>query len=126
MLNRKNINIHGICSLDYYYNSMNLIEHHQGPQQYFIFSDDIDWCKSNLAINNATYVNSSEDRIPHEDIYLMSLCSNNIIANSTFSWWGAWLNNNKHKFITAPKKWFADQKLQSQSHDIVPKSWKRV
>jgi hypothetical protein len=56
--------------------------------KYFVFSDDIKWCKENLKINSVIYVDSEEERDPCEDIYLMSLCRHNIIANSSFSWWG--------------------------------------
>lgn len=75
----------------------------KNQMKYIIFSDDISWCKKNLIIKNSIYVNSKETRIPHEDIHLMSLCNNNIIANSSFSWWGAWLNKNEDKIVIAPK-----------------------
>ncbi len=74
---------------------------------FFVFSDDISWTKENLIIENALYINNKS--IPHEDIYLMSLCKHNIIANSSFSWWGAWLNKNDYKTVIAPKKWFVDK-----------------
>lgn len=125
-INSKNINIHGSCDIVYYLNAIKYLEEKIEDINYFIFSDDIEWVKENLAIKNAIYVYSKEKRIPHEDIYLMSLCKNNIIANSSFSWWGAWLNKNEKKIVIAPKRWFVDDKLESQSKDIVCESWIRI
>lgn len=125
-LSTKNSSIHGGCSLDYYQDAINHINSKTNKSRYFIFSDDMDWVKSNLKIENAIYMESSEQRIPHEDIYLMSLCNNNIIANSTFSWWGAWLNQHTDKCVVVPKTWFADNKLDSQAGDIVCDKWIRV
>ena len=125
-VNSKNINIHGACDIEYYKKAMKYLEEKVENINYFIFSDDIEWVKENLAIQNAIYIDSKEKRIPHEDIYLMSLCKNNIIANSSFSWWGAWLNQNENKIVIAPKRWFADDKLESQSKDIVCESWVKI
>ena len=125
-VNSTNINIHGACDIEYYKKAMKYLEEKVVNINYFIFSDDIEWVKENLAIQNAIYIDSKEKRIPHEDIYLMSLCKNNIIANSSFSWWGAWLNQNEKKMVIAPKRWFADDKLESQSKDIVCESWVRI
>ena len=125
-VNSKNINIHGACDIEYYKKAMKYLEEKVVNINYFIFSDDIEWVKENLAIQNAIYIDSKEKRIPHEDIYLMSLCKNNIIANSSFSWWGAWLNQNENKIVIAPKRWFADDKLESQSKDIVCDSWVKI
>jgi len=125
-VNSTNINIHGACDIEYYKKAMKYLEEKVENINYFIFSDDIEWVKENLAIQNAIYIDSKEKRIPHEDIYLMSLCKNNIIANSSFSWWGAWLNQNEKKMVIAPKRWFADDKLESQSKDIVCESWIRI
>lgn len=125
-VNSTNINIHGACDIEYYKKAMKYLEEKVVNINYFIFSDDIEWVKENLAIQNAIYIDSKEKRIPHEDIYLMSLCDHNIIANSSFSWWGAWLNQNEKKMVIAPKRWFADDKLESQSKDIVCESWVKI
>jgi len=125
-LDSKFFNVHGICDLEYYLNSIRYLVDNYGECNYFIFSDDIDWCKNNLKINNAFYIDSSEARIPHEDMYLMSLCNYNIIANSSFSWWAAWLNKNSSKVSIAPKQWFADSKLQKQTKDLFCEDWIKI
>jgi hypothetical protein len=90
----------------------------------FVFSDDIEWCKKTLRLPLATvYIDrSSEGPRASYHLQLMSMCRNNIIANSTFSWWGAWLNENPHKIVIAPKRWFA----QEVNEDIVPVRWMRM
>jgi hypothetical protein len=117
--------IHGECTFDYYLRSMDFMHKKIGDNiKYFIFSDDMEWVKGNFEVVNAIYVENVE--LPHEDIYLMSLCSHNIIANSSFSWWGAWLNNNNNKMVVAPKKWFNDVRLLEQSKGIVCDSWVKL
>ena len=123
MANDINVKIHGVCSVEYYNNAIEYLKNKLGEVNYFIFSDDFEWCRSNLKIDNAIFVESDEHRIAHEDIYLMSLCDHNIIANSTFSWWGAWLNDNVSQISIAPMEWFKDKKYQKQSQDIVPNRW---
>lgn len=123
MANDINVKIHGVCSVEYYNNAIEYLKNKLGEVNYFIFSDDFEWCRSNLKIDNAIFVESDEHRIAHEDIYLMSLCDHNIIANSTFSWWGAWLNDNESQISIAPMEWFKDKKYQKQSQDIVPNRW---
>ena len=85
----------------------------------FIFSDDISWCKENLKYKNCIFVENNTDVF---DLIAMSLCNNNIISNSSFSWWGAWLNENPNKIVIAPKKWFGSGRNLS-SKDIIPKNW---
>jgi len=87
------------------------------PLKFFVFSDDIAWCKRNFMIN-ATFVENTQ-KDGWKDMLLMSKCKHNIIANSTFSWWGAWLNENPNKIITAPKNWVANVKTDL----ITPKEW---
>ena len=121
--NSINVNIHGVCRLDYYQRAIEYLKNRYDNVKFFIFSDDIDWVRGNMKLENVVYVNNIKHRLPHEDIYLMSLCSHNIIANSSFSWWGAWLNQNDEKIVVAPKKWFADNALQAHSDDIYCRNW---
>jgi len=74
---------------------------------FFIFSDDLAWAKKNIIDEHIVFVEHSEDSDYSDwmDMYLMSICKHNIIANSLFSWWGAWLNVNKDKVVVAPLKW---------------------
>ena len=84
--------------------------------KYFVFSDDIVWCKENLNIlSNAHYIDWNNNDESWIDMYLMSQCKHNIIANSTFSWWGAWLNNNIEKVVIAPKMWRRDTYYDSRA-----------
>ena len=102
--NDKANKVHGICELDYYYKAIDFIKSQYKELQFFVFSDDVNWAKENLSLENVTFINHNV--IPHEDMFLMSLCRFNITANSSFSWWGAWLNKCKNKVVIAPKKWF--------------------
>jgi hypothetical protein len=78
---------------------------------YIVFSDDIDWCKKNLPfLDEKIFIEGNDDFF---DLYLMSKCQNNIIANSSFSWWGAWLNKSENKKVMSPKNWFG----QSYKHN---------
>jgi len=92
---------HPLQTIDYYKTAISIIGE---DEHYLIFSDDIGWCKENLNfIKNKTYIDGNLD---YQDLYLMSMCNNNIIANSSFSWWGSWLNKNKNKKVIYPSKWF--------------------
>jgi Glycosyl transferase family 11 len=109
---------HGIAELSYYHRSIAKIAGLvSGNLEFFIFSDDIQWCRENLKIDHKhVYISTGEH---HHDLYLMSCCRHNIIANSSFSWWAAWLNKNSDKIIIAPKKWFSNQPAK----DVVPVNW---
>lgn len=91
----------------------------------FIFSDDIAWCKEHLHFNFPTTFIENLDSKPYEDLLLMSYCQHNIIANSTFSWWAAWLNKNEKKLVIAPKKWFKNDNPIFTNH-LFPSTWKRL
>lgn len=111
-----------VCDVAYYNNAIKLIKERLGDCHFFVFSDDLDWVKQNITIDNATYVDFNHKNDSWQDMYLMSLCKHNIIANSTFSWWGAWLNNNKDKIVIAPKRWWSTL----ENDDIVPSRWIRI
>lgn len=110
---------HPVLTMDYYNLALEIIKDYDNV---LIFSDDIEWCKQNLSFKNMIFV---ENNTNIEDLWLMSLCKNNIIANSSFSWWGAWLNNNNDKKIIAPKKWFGINANLNCS-DIVPTNWVKI
>lgn len=90
---------------------------------FLVFSDDIDYCKEIFnGIDNIFFVENKKDYV---ELYMMSLCKNNIIANSSFSWWGAWLNKNENKVVVAPEKWFGPE-ITEYSGDIIPEKWIKI
>ena len=100
-LNLKNINV---LDVDYYMKAVEYIRKNVEKPTFYIFSDDLDWCKNSLGfLDGCTYVDRTQSEI--DDLKLMSFCRHNIIANSSFSWWGAWLNQNPKKTVIAPKGW---------------------
>lgn len=113
-----------IASLQYYEQAMAYINAHVENPHYFIFSDDMDWVKANLHVQGTcTYVDLNDINHGYWDLELMRHCKHNIIANSTFSWWGAWLNENPGKIVVAPEVWYVDAE---DSKDIVPDSWVKI
>lgn len=119
--NPKTTAMHGICSLDYYREAILHISKHVQKAHFFVFSDDIAWVKSNLKIAFPhQYVDHNLGADSYNDMRLMSLCKHHIIANSSFSWWGAWLNPSTEKIVIAPRKWFATGQTVA---DLVPVDW---
>jgi hypothetical protein len=111
---------HPIQPIDYYKTAIKIIGE---DNHYLIFSDDMSWCKENFDfIPNKIFVS---DNLDYQDLYLMSMCKNNIIANSTFSWWAAWLNINDKKVIT-PKKWFGVNYSNYNTDDLYCKNWIKI
>ncbi|NTE04803.1 alpha-1,2-fucosyltransferase [Agrobacterium tumefaciens] len=120
-LKKKIASIHGILDLSYYHDAKDYLAGQVDNPHFFIFSDDANWCKENFSfIENSTIVSNLE---PWEDMYLMTVCQHHIIANSTFSWWGAWLSTNKKQINIAPKNWFKDPQLNLVYQNIIPKNW---
>lgn len=113
-------NHHTSLSLDYFRNAIDLTKN--DTSKYIIFSDDIEWCKTKFQGNKFVFIENEKDYI---ELYLMSLCKNNIISNSSFSWWGAWLNLNENKIIISPKQWFGEL-IKEDDSDIIPENWKRI
>jgi hypothetical protein len=97
------VKLNASSNLNYYYKAIEIICSKVSNPLFYIFSDDIEWCKSNLIINHAHYFVNANETMPFEDMELMSICKHNIISNSTFNWWGAFLNENKDKIVISPK-----------------------
>ena len=119
----KNKKSFGETDLSYYKRAIEYIAERVEKPHFFVFSDDIAWCKENLKMQFPVIYVSDSSAGPKNAFHLelMSICKHNIIANSSFSWWGAWLNNNSDKIVVAPKRWYAgqDQKVT----DIASQTW---
>lgn len=119
----KKQDIYGSCDLDYYQKAIQFIASRVKTPHFFLFSDDIPWVQENLKLDfDYTIVNINHGADSAWDMWLMKNCQHNIIANSSFSWWGAWLNENPNKMVVAPKQWFAN----GRATDIVPDDWERI
>lgn len=117
--------IHGLCSFDYYEKAVNYITKKMPNCHFYIFSDDHSWVCENFKLDYpVTMVNHSDVSTNYEDLRLMSICRHNIIANSSFSWWGAWLNTNPNKIVVSPKRWFNDESFARS--DMIPESWLKM
>jgi hypothetical protein len=113
---------HGLCSPGYYRDAVDHIAQSQKDIELFVFSDDIAWCKEHLKLDQPLHF--METHTAYEDMYLMSQCRHHIIANSSFSWWGAWLNDKPGKRVVAPKQWFLDTSVNTS--DIIPDTWVKL
>jgi hypothetical protein len=112
---------HGLCSLEYYSNAIKYVAERIEEPVFFIFSDDVEWVKENLKMKlPCRYVEHNQGMDSYNDMHLMSLCQHHIIANSSFSWWGAWLNPNQDKLVVAPKRWFVND---SNVEDLFLQGW---
>ena len=126
--NIKHVNkVHVTSPLSYYNDAIKVLIPKIPDPVFYIFSDDIEWAKKNLIINNETvFVDFNNNTTDFEDMRLMSMCKHHIIANSTFSWWGAWLNDSKSKIVIAPKIWFNDVNMNNQTANLIPSNWIRM
>lgn len=116
---------YALCSLDYYQAAVEHILSNVENPHFFIFSDDLPWVVECLKLDcNFTLVDINDYKTGFNDLVLMSHCQHHIIANSTFSWWAAWLNPSPSKIVIAPKVWFATGKKSDQ--DLIPDSWLRL
>jgi hypothetical protein len=115
---------HGICSQEYYRDALAYLSMRVTISCLYIFSDEIDWVKNNMFFDFPVKYVSQEGIPDYEELHLMSTCKHHIIANSSFSWWGAWLNRNEDKIVIAPKKW---TNIIPEDHpNIIPASWTRI
>jgi hypothetical protein len=130
---------HGLVPLDYYERAIRWVATNAGPIELFVFSDDIEWCEDNVpwpavfVDHNSTGIiedrdhvlTRTEDGTSHEDLWLLSLCKHSICANSSFAWWGAWLNRNPDKIVIVPQQWFVGC-YNDLSMDMFPDKWIRM
>lgn len=116
---------HGTCSLNYYLRCVEYLTQYVKHPHFFIFSDEPPWAYDNLKFPYpTTYVDHNDADKDYEELRLMSLCKYQIIANSTFSWWGAWLNANPEKIVLVPERWFNDSTVDTK--DLIPESWVKI
>ena len=111
-----------ICTLEYYGKAIQYFEHKYQDVVFFVFSNDIEWAKENLKMRRAIIVEGNEKENAYKDMYLMTQCKHNIIANSSFSWWGAWLNQNPNQEVIAPSKWINIEDVK----DIWCENWMKM
>jgi hypothetical protein len=117
--------VHGMSTLEYYEAAIQRIIARIGKPHFFIFSDDVKWARANLHVDHpCCYVEHNRGAESYNDMRLMSLCRYHIIANSSFSWWGAWLSTNPQKEVIAPAQWFRNQGIITS--DLVPERWTRI
>jgi hypothetical protein len=115
---------HGILPIEYYRKAIAVMQERYPSIKFYLFSDDMNWANQHFENENIICVSGSISHTHFEDLYLMSQCSHNIIANSSFSWWGAWLNKNKNKVIISPKNWFNE--VKNDTKDLIPGKWIRL
>lgn len=114
----------GVLSPVYYGEAAARIDHRAGDPEFLVFSDEIDWCRRNIALDGGrtTFVEGTAGA--HEDMLLMSRCRHHIVANSSFSWWGAWLGAEPDQVVVAPARWFNDPPVDTS--DLIPDGWLRI
>lgn len=117
--------IHGTCDLDYYERCIDLLGQKVHHPCFFIFSDDPEWAMKNIKMTHpATFIDHNGPKKNYEDLRLMSQCRHHIIANSSFSWWGAWLGQYPDKLVLSPSGWFKEKTFNTK--DLIPSTWQRL
>jgi len=115
---------HGAMPIAYYRDAVRAVTERAGSVEIFVFSDDIDWCKRELEIPGQQLHFVDHNTRGSEDMRLMSSCRHHILANSSFSWLGAWLNPDLGKVVVAPSRWFHDPSIDTS--DLLPGGWLRL
>ncbi len=116
---------HRTCTYDYYMEAVKMAAARVDRPHFFAFSDDPEWVREHFKISHPiTLIDNNSPDLAHEDLRLMSLCNHHIIANSSFSWWGAWLNPRSDKIVISPARWFNDRSIEK--NDLIPASWLRI
>lgn len=120
----KNAGLFNICPPDYYKSALDIMAQKINMPELFIFSDDTEWAKKNISFNYPITVVSDMGFRDYQELALMRACKNHITANSTFSWWGAWLGDYPQKIVITPKKWFINPAMDER--DIAPQEWIKI
>lgn len=118
--------IHGFLGLEYYKEGIKILSASDPATQFFVFSDDIDWAKANLSNQSKIeFIQSANiESDPIHELFLMTLCKKHLIANSSLSWWGAWLSNSSRPQVIAPKDWTQDK--DKHWNNLLPLDWQRI
>lgn len=117
--------VHGTCEPPWYHEAMRRMLDRAGDASFFVFSDEPQWARDNLQSSRPmVFIEPQNDGRDGEDMHLMAACHAHIIANSSFSWWGAWLNPRPNKRVIAPRQWF--RAPDKDDRDIVPATWERL
>ena len=125
----KHSDVHLNLGMDYYREAIKIMKA-EGYRKFLVFSDDLDWCRQNFKNESSIlwggtdFTFSDRNFANYEDLFLMNFCDSHITANSTFSWWGAWLGRNPDKTVIAPKRWFGPK--GPQQHEVIPKNWTQI
>jgi hypothetical protein len=115
----------GMCSVEYYERALAYMRQHLTEPLFFVFSDDLAWARENLPLPvDTTYIDWNRGENSYRDMHLMSLCQNHVIANSSFSWWGAWLNPRSDKLVVSPQVWMDNPRVMTER--VVPTAWIKV
>jgi hypothetical protein len=120
--------LHGVCTADYYARAIRHIRERVDGAKFFVFSDDIAWCREHFKGPDMSVVDvPASARVPALDLYLMSRCGHHVISNSTYSWWGAWLDASPAAIVCTPERWFNDGEMSARAmRDTVPAQWLRI
>lgn len=120
----KTSSIMSVCDSDYYGRAISYMANKVSNPVFYVFSDDMDWVKRSVCIDYpCVYIDHNKGLDSYIDMQLMSLCKHHVIANSSFSWWGAWLNPRAEKIVIAPRVWFRNGNNDS---DLIPSEWVRL
>lgn len=112
----------GICTAEYYKKAIRLIAERVENPKFIFFSNDMDWVRKKFGMKQAVYADWNHGESDYYDMYLMSQCRHNVVANSSFSWWGAWLNENSNKIVISPARWFRSM----EAPDTVCREWIKI
>jgi len=115
--------IYRLCDDEYFKNAISIIKKYVPFPVFYVFTDDPYWVKSRDYFNGFNICVNGDSPSSWDDMFLMSKCRHNIISNSSFSWWAAWLNNSKDKIVISPEKWFING---MSTYDLIPQSWIKI